>query len=235
MTSDIFLIGGGPGAIMSTRKLLKQALATLGPKAKKTKTRLAYVGAASNDNVGFQKMLSGLFLGTGASLESVKLARKNASVATAKRVLEECDAVFMSGGDVEHGMRILDERGVSDHFRKLAKQGKPFIGISAGSIMTGLGWVRFPDEGDEARAEPFPCLGIAPVYMDAHSEEDDWSELRVLMQLLGKKHPDVVGYGVPSKGCLHVELGGAAPKLRALGYAVARIGVKKDRAPLLPT
>ena len=216
---------------MSTRRLLKQAVAGIGKK----KPVLAYVGAASNDNVGFQKMLSGLFLGTGARLEGVKLARKNASVATARRLLDTCDAVFMSGGDVEHGMRILDERGVADDLRKLAAQGKPFIGISAGSIMTGQGWVRFPDD-DDSKAEPFPCLGIAPLHMDAHSEGDDWSELRVLVKLLGKKEADVVGYGVPSKGCLRVELDGDKPaKLRAIGDAIARIGVAKDRAPLKPS
>src|SRR5579863_591828 len=114
---DIHLIGGGPGAILSTRKILKQAIKTLDKK----KPVLAYVGVATNDNVGFQKMLSAMFVGTGACLESVKLARKNASVATAKRVLEECDAIFMSGGDVEHGMNVLHERGVADDFRKLAR------------------------------------------------------------------------------------------------------------------
>jgi peptidase E len=230
--TTIHLIGGGPGAMMSTRKLLKQAVKGLGKK----KAMLAYVGVATNDNVGFQKMLSGLFIGTGAHLEPVKLARKNASVATAKRVLDECDAVFMSGGDVEHGMNVLHERDMADHLRGLAEAGKPFIGISAGSIMTGEGWVRFPDDDDDSKAELFPCLGIAPVHMDAHSEDDGWSELRVLVKLLAKKDADAVGFGVPSKGCLHVELdgNGGKPKLRALGAAVARIGAKRDRAPLAP-
>ncbi len=228
MKNVIHLIGGGPGAMMTTRRHVKEAVKTLGKK----KPVLAYVGAASNDNIGFQKMLAGLFLGTGARLEPVRLARKNASVATARRLLDACDAIFMSGGDVEHGMRILDERGVSDDLRKLAAAGKPFIGISAGSIMTGQGWVRFPDD-DDSKAELFPCLGIAPVHMDAHSEDDDWSELRVLVKLLAKRDADAIGYGVPSKGCLEIELDGK-PKLRALGAAVARIGAAKDKAPLAP-
>jgi hypothetical protein len=130
-------------------------------------------------------------------------------------------------------MRILDERGVSDDLRKLAAAGKPFIGISAGSIMTGQGWVRFPDD-DDSKAELFPCLGIAPLHMDAHSEADDWSELRVLVKLLARRDAEAVGYGVPSKGCLAVELDGGKPKLRALGVAVARIGAGKDKAPLAP-
>lgn len=233
MTSTIHLIGGGPGAILATRRHIKQAIRAVG----KPKPLVAYVGAASNDNAGFQKMLSGLFAGTGARLESVKLARKNASVATARRLLDGCDIVFMSGGDVEHGMTILNERGVSDDLRRLSAAGKPFIGISAGSIMTGRHWVRFPGD-DDARAEPFACLGIAPVDMDAHSEADGWPELRTLVRLLATKDADAVGYGVPSKGCLRVDLDSARPKLTALGAAIARIGARAgkpvDRAPLAP-
>jgi len=203
----------------------------------KPRPLVAYVGVASNDNVGFQKMLSGLFVGTGARIEMVKLARKNASTATARRLLDDCDLVFMSGGDVEHGMNIVNERGVGDDLRRLSAAGKPFIGISAGSIMTGRHWVRFPGQ-DEAHAEPFACLGIAPVDMDAHSEADGWPELRALVRLLARKDADAIGYGVPSKGCLRIDLDSARPKLTALGAPIARIGAKAgkpvDRAPLAP-
>lgn len=230
----IHLIGGGPGGIMATRAHIKRAVAALDREPKK-KPLVAYVGVASNDNVGFQKMLAAAFLGTGARVEMAKLARKTAKVSNARALLEECDLVFMSGGDVEHGMNLLNERGIADDLRRLAAAGKPFLGISAGSIMTCKQWVRFPDD-DDSKAEPFDCLGIAPVHIDAHSEADNWPELRTLVRLLGD---DAVGYGVPSKGCLRVELDGDKPKLKALGDAIARIGLNKagapvDRAPLKP-
>jgi peptidase E len=224
----IHLIGGGPGAIMATRAHIKHAVATIDKK----KPLVAYIGVASNDNLGFQKMLSAAFIGTGARIEMAKLARKTAKVSNARALLDECDLVFMSGGDVEHGMNLLNERGVSDDLRKLAAAGKPFLGISAGSIMTCKQWVRFPDD-DDAKAEPFDCLGIAPVHMDAHSESDNWPELRTLVRLLGKSDPAAVGYGVPSKGCLRVELADdGTPKLKALGDAVARVGLNKAGAPV---
>lgn len=221
--------------MLATRRHIKHAVKSLGKK----KPLVAYVGVASNDNVGFQKMLSAAFLGTGARLEMARLARKNASVATAKALLDDCDLVFMSGGDVEHGMSILRERGVDDHLRKLARGGKPFLGISAGSIMTCQEWVRFPDENDDASAEPFACLGIAPLHMDAHSEDDGWSELRILVKVLARRHGDALGYGVPSKGCLRVELNGGGAKLAALGAPIARLAAKDDAAivekpPLAP-
>jgi len=234
MSNVIHLIGGGPGALLATRRHIKQAVQAVGKK----KPLVAYIGVASNDNVGFQKMLSAAFVGTGARIEMARLARKNASVTTARRLLDDCDLVFMSGGDVEHGMRILNERGVADDLRRLARAGKPFLGVSAGSIMTCQTWVRFPDD-DEAKAEPFDCLGIAPVHMDAHSEADDWPELRTLVRLLAREDAGAVGYGVPSKGCLRVEFNGSGKaKLTALGAPIARIGAKAgkpvDRAPLAP-
>jgi peptidase E len=233
--STIHLVGGGPGAILATRNHIKRAVAAVGKK----KPLVAYVGVASNDNLGFQKMLSAAFLGTGARIEMAKMARKTAKVSNAKQLLADCDLVFMSGGDVELGMNLLNERGVADELRSLAKSGKPFLGISAGSIMTCKQWVRFPGD-DDAKAEPFDCLGIAPVHMDAHSEADNWPELRTLVRLLAKSDAEAVGYGVPSKGCLRVEVAAEGkPKLKALGAEVARIGVNKagapvDRAPLKP-
>ncbi|HEY2743174.1 MAG TPA: Type 1 glutamine amidotransferase-like domain-containing protein [Polyangia bacterium] len=231
----IHLIGGGPGALMATRSHIKRAVAAVGKK----KPLVAYVGVASNDNIGFQKMLSAAFLGTGARIEMAKLARKTAKVSNARALLADCDLVFMSGGDVEHGMNILNARGVADELRALARGGKPFLGISAGSIMTCDKWVRFPDD-DERKAEPFDCLGIAPLHMDAHSEGDNWPELRTLVKLLAKSDAAALGYGVPSKGCLRVELAGdGAPKLKALGAPVTRIATNKsgatvDKTPLKP-
>ena len=227
-TNVIHLVGGGPGALLATRNHIKRAVAAVGKK----KPLVAYVGVASNDNVGFQKMLSAAFLGTGARVQMAKLARKTAKVSNALALLADCDLVFMSGGDVEHGMNILNERGVADELRKLARAGKPFLGISAGSIMTCQRWVRFPGD-DDAKAETFDCLGIAPVHIDAHSEADNWPELRTLVKLLAKNDAAAVAYGVPSKGCLRVELAAdGPPKLKALGAEVTRIAVNKAGAPV---
>jgi peptidase E len=233
MSTTVHLIGGGPtaGAIAATRRHLKAVVKSLPVK----KPLVAYVGAASNDNVGFRKMLGAMFLGTGIRLEPANLARKNAKVSVARQLLHDCDLVFMSGGDVEHGMKVLDDRGVSDDLRLLASGGKPFVGISAGSIMTCHSWIRFPGD-DDARAEPFACLGIVPLHMDAHSEQDDWSELRTLVGLLAARGDKVVGYGVPSKGCLRAELGvdGKALELAALGAPIVRVAKPRDKAPLNP-
>ena len=80
----------------------------------------------------------------------------------AKAVLEASDLVFISGGDVEEGMRVLEEKGMTGFLRRLHRAGKLFFGISAGSIMLSRKWVRWRDPHDDGSAELFPCLGFAP-------------------------------------------------------------------------
>ena len=69
--------------------------------------------------------------------------------------------------------------------------------------------------------------------MDAHSEADNWPELRTLVTLLARKDAAAIAYGVPSKGCLRVELAAdGPPKLKALGAEITRIAVGKSGAPV---
>jgi hypothetical protein len=199
------------------------------------------VGAATDDNQGFYRMIHGaLALGSGVRMEAVKIASSKARVADARALLEACDLVFMSGGDVEHGMKVLHDRDVAGTLVALAKAGKPFFGISAGSLMMAREWVRFLDEEDDASAELFPCLGLAPLHVDAHSEDDDWSELRVLVRLLhdrGDASP--VGYGLTSKGGLRVSAdAGGKMHPKAVGTPIPRLVFKSGKvmhgAPLKP-
>ena len=207
----VHLVGGGPGAMLALRRHFKAALAPL----QRPHPLVAYVGAASRDHRGFYGMIRGALAATTARMKLVKRA-----------VLEECDLVFVSGGDVELGMTVLDDRDVAGTLRSLGRRGKPMFGISAGSLMLAREWVRFPDD-DDGRAEIFPCLGIAPIHVDAHSEDDGWSELRALVRLLharGDESP--VGYGLTRKGGLRVDVrDGAAPE--AVGTPIPRFVVKR--------
>jgi hypothetical protein len=217
----VHLVGGGPGALVQTRRNFKAALATVGKK----RPLVAYVGAASGDNLGFRKLLGAMLVG--ARVEPANLVSKRASTSAARQLLCDCDLIFVSGGDVEAGMRVLREREVVPLFHQLADDGKPLLGVSAGSIMLGQAWVRFPDD-DESRAELFDCLGLAPVHVDCHSEDDGWSELRVLVRLLHERGAaSTVAYGIPSRGCLQLELGAGRPRLSALGAAVPRLAFRR--------
>jgi hypothetical protein len=216
------------------RRLLRGALAEIA----RPRPLIAYVGVASQDNAGFFAMVRvGLALGD-ARMRMAKIASPRAALSEARALLEDSDVVFLSGGDVDHGMKVLDDKDMAAPLRALAVAGKPMFGISAGSIMLAREWVRFPDD-DESRAEIFPCLGIAPVHVDAHSEDDDWQELRVLLRLLherGDRRP--VGYGLTRKGGLRVVAGSSGVRAKAMGTPIPRLVVRRGAVvhdePLAP-
>ena len=129
--------------------------------------------------------------------------------------------VFLSGGDVEAGMAVLEATGTIPVLDRLFRSGRPFFGLSAGSIMLARQWIRWADPDDEASAQGFPCLGFAPVLIDTHGEADGWVEL---VALLGLQEAGTVGYGIPTGAGLAAGPDGG---LRALGSPVHRFA----RAP----
>jgi peptidase E len=233
-TTTIHLTGGGPGSFLALRRHFKAALAEVESK----KPLVAYVGAASNDNGGFFTMIK-TALCTGSPtvrMRQAKTASPRASASDARKLLEESDLVFVSGGDVEHGMKVLHEKDLVKPLKALAAAGKPMFGLSAGSLMLARDWVRFPED-DALNAELFPCLGIAPLHADAHAEADNWDELRVLVDLLRRRgDEEQIGYGLTRKGGLRVEVGAGGAKVKAIGTAIPRVGVRGnkvvDLAPL---
>ena len=197
MTPDckpVYLLAGGRSSI--TRRgpdpLLQSALNQAGI----ANPSVAYVGAASNDNPGFRIMIARLLRNAGArDVKLAPLCGRRADPQEAMRVIDSCNIVFMSGGDVEAGMQVLTQAEIDDFLREQYRKGKPFFSSSAGSIMLAKAWVRWSDPNVDSSAELFPCLGIARIYCDTHGEEDDWEELRALMHLA----PDgTIGYGIPS-------------------------------------
>lgn len=176
---------------------------------------IAYVGAASGDSLVFEEMISTAMFGLRSKVHSIKLTKKATKTSDVKSVLEGCDVVFVSGGDVDHGMKAIHDRDLAPFFKKLAAKGTWFEGISAGSIMLGEHWVRFHDEHDDDSAEVFDCMGIVPYSFDAH-DEPDWGELLAL----AKKLPtDRIVYGLPSATCAVWD----GRILTARGGAIARV------------
>jgi peptidase E len=223
----IHLTGGGPGAFLALRRHFKAAVSELESK----KPLVAYVGTASNDNGGFFTMIkAGVTTGApGVRMKLAKIASPRAKASEARALLDECDLVFVSGGDVEHGMKVLHDRDMAEHLKSLAQAGKPMFGLSAGSLMLAREWVRFLDE-DAAKAELFPCLGIAPIHADAHAEADNWDELRVLVDLLRRRgDAERVGYGLTRKGGLRFDIDAKGVKMKAFGTAIPRVGVRRDK------
>jgi peptidase E len=221
-TKPVYLLAGGRGGDAGTlTRLLAKALG----EAERERPVVAHIGAANGDSTPFFLMMAGFLKKAGAgTVTPVKLARKQADVEAVRAALGSADAIFVSGGDVEAGMRWLNFHRLGPFLRMLQRRGRLFIGVSAGSIMLGTQWVRWLDPKDDSTAELFPCLGMAPLLCDTHAEDDDWEELRVAVALLGKNR---TGYGIPNGAALCIRPGGTPA---ALGRPVVRFSRRAGRA-----
>ena len=215
----IYLLAGGPGAKrQSPDPILQMALHELN----KTKPSVAYIGAAHGDSLMFYLFIKRLIVAAGAGkVELVPLAKKKSNIAEAQLIIQSSDCIFVSGGDVSEGMRVLTEKSVIPLIKKRYDEGALIIGVSAGSIMLAKQWINWPDENDEASAELFPCMNIAPVLCDTHGEEDKWNELHSLLRLTDG---DQIGYGIPSGGAMRISTDGAVEAISLPLYRIERKG-----------
>jgi peptidase E len=210
--NPVYLLAGGRSG---NHRSMARVFRSIFQDIRKEKPLIAYVGVASGDNWGFYLMISGMLNKYGSCrIERIMIAPRKADLGKAKDSLNSADAIFMSGGDVEVGMKVLEEKNLIGYFKDLYQQGKLFFGTSAGSIMLAKEWIRWRDPDDDSTAELFPCLDIVPMICDTHAEEDGWEELKAALNLL---EPGASGYGIPSGACLKVYPDGT---LAALGHEV---------------
>jgi len=199
MSGVVYLLAGNPYSRSGKPDPAMQAFFR---EIKKTKPRVAYVGTASGDDLGFFEAMRVRLRACGAGeVELAPLCGAAADPVVARRVLSQADAVFVSGGDVAEGMGGLHaQKGMAACLQERFEAGIPFMGLSAGSIMLARGWVRWAEESGE-QDTLFDCLGFAPVYCDVHGAADGWDELKVLLTLLPK---ETVGYGIRVGAALRV-------------------------------
>lgn len=191
----VYLLAGKDSNLTRIVGCCREALQSCGKEA----PAVAYIGTASGDDRAFFLMIRKILLKAGAgSVAMPHLATDKADAEAAKKLLNGCDAVFITGGEVEDGIYWLKKHGLDEYLQKLYRDGKLFFGMSAGSIMMGKSWVRWDVPGDNSTAEPFDCLGFVPAVFDAHAEDEDWAELKTLLRLMG---PGSEGRGL-STGCM---------------------------------
>jgi peptidase E len=217
LRKPVTLIGGQFGSRhFGTRPYLEAAVRLTRKKA----PNALYIGAASGDDESFGTALCALIAAAGAAdVAWPKLARNGRDKTAARKALSNVDFVFVGGGDVEAGMDVLGRAKLLDDLRAAASRGVIFAGMSAGAIMLGERWIRWPRaDANDDEAETYECLNIAPCSLDTHGEGDDWRETRSFVAVrareLGRK---AKAYGVTSGGALVV---GASGRARARGVAM---------------
>ncbi len=226
---SVYLLAGGRGSLRTDRDpLLTRVLASCGV----PHPSIAYVGAASGDSQPFFSMISQYLRRCGAGrITLAPLASRRSKLEKARAILESADMVFISGGDVEAGMKILEERQILPFLHELFEKGKPFFGSSAGSIMLGCQWVRWEDPDDDTTASLFPCMGLAPVVCDTHGEAEEWEELRALLRLTPE---GTCGYGIPTGAGLCICPDGTLEAFGAPVYCYGHRGDAVVRSTDLP-
>jgi peptidase E len=217
LRKPVTLIAGQFGSRhFGTQPYLEAALAL----TRKEAPTALYIGAASGEDDSFGTALCALIAAAGAKdVVWPKLAVRGRDAAATRKALEHVAFVFVGGGDVEAGMAVLRRSKLVADLRAAAARGVVFAGMSAGAIMLGQRWLRWPhaDAGDD-EAETYECLGVAPCSLDTHGEGDDWRETRSFVAVrareLGRK---AKAYGVTSGGALTVRSSG---KMHARGQPV---------------
>jgi peptidase E len=228
LRKPVTLIGGQFGSRhFGTRPYLEAALQS----TRAERPTALYLGAASGDDESFGTALCTLIAAAGAKdVAWPKVAGRSRDRAAARKALARVDFVFVGGGDVEAGMEALQAAGLVVDLRAAAARGAVFAGMSAGAIMLGQRWIRWPHaDASDDEAETYGCLGIAPCSLDTHGEADEWGETRsfaaVRARELGRS---AKAYGVPSGGALVVTSSG---KMRARGKPVPVFSALPGQAP----
>ena len=194
----IFLIAGDPG---SRRAGSDPLLCAVFDNWGVSSPSIAYVGAASRDDRGFFGWVSGYFMKSGSGQVTLAPTVRRFERRLFEKTCEGADAVFIGGGDVEEGMKVVERREIAPFLSELHRGGKPLFGLSAGSIMLARAWVRWKDEDDSVGCL-LPCLGIADVLCDVHGEKENWDELKALLRLSPVAS---VGYGIRAGSAISVD------------------------------
>jgi cyanophycinase-like exopeptidase len=223
----IYLFAGGRGkTIFSTFKVIGKVVKSLG----KQNPVIAIVGVASlRDNPVVSFMMAALLkTGVRCRIKRAVIASPDVDMEKAKKILREADIIFLGGGDAEEGVKILREKNLAVFLQDLIRQGKPTLGVSAGTIMMCGAWVRWQDPDDDATCELHACLGIVPIICDTHAEGDNWVELKAALKL---KDLGTVGYGITSGAYLKAFPDG---RLEACAGTVVRYTNKDGKIERLP-
>jgi cyanophycinase len=174
----LFVKSGGD----SLAERIRADLDTSNPKA-------AYVGASNGDQPEFCSLFQAAMEAMGISdcrVVPSQLSREDILF------LEEAGLIVLSGGDVERGWQVFEQNGLKELVPRKRFDGAVLMGVSAGAIQMGLGCL-----SNSAQPKQIDMFRFAPFYVGAHDEENDWFDLRALVNL---SQVDTRAIGLPAGG-----------------------------------
>jgi cyanophycinase-like exopeptidase len=174
--------------------------------------RAAYLGASNGDEPEFY----GIFLAAVEGIGPAECRMIPAAPSDEDRAfVEAADLILLAGGEADRGWRGFEASGMREVVERRYRQGAVLVGVSAGAVQLGTaGW---PAGGPEAA---FGTWGLAPFVVDAHAEDDDWAELRVVVRARGE---GARGIGIPRGAGLVYHADGT---LEAVRHTLAELTVR---------
>jgi hypothetical protein len=153
------------------------------------KVKAAYIGASNGDQPEFYSLFQAAMEGMGISnCRSVPSQPSKEDIS----FIEEADLILLSGGDVERGWRTFEQNGLKELLPRKRFDGAILMGVSAGAVQLGLGCL-----SNSAQPKQIDMFRFAPFYVGAHDEENDWWDLRALVNL---SQTDTRAIGIPTGG-----------------------------------
>lgn len=183
----------------------------------------AYIGASNGDEVQFYHIFCSAM--ESAGLSQCRMIPSQPSAEDMK-FLEQAGLVLLSGGDVERGWRTLEENGVKDMILRKRYDGTVMVGVSAGAVQLGLGALTHA-----AQPHKLETLRFAPFFVGAHEENEDWWDLRALVNLA---QGDVRAVGIPAGGGAIYHYDGTLEPIRKVLIELVKEDSQIKETSLLP-
>jgi hypothetical protein len=151
--------------------------------------KAAYIGASNGDQPEFYSLFQ-------AAMEAMGISNCRSVPSQPSRedisFIEDADLILLSGGDVERGWRTFEQNGLKELVPRKRFDGAILMGVSAGAVQLGLGCL-----SNSAQPKQIDMFRFAPFYVGAHDEENDWWDLRALVNL---SQADTRAIGIPAGG-----------------------------------
>ena len=155
-------------------------------------TRVAFVPFAAFDLDEYAERVAARFADWGITVASVHRG-------DGMRVLDDADAVFIGGGNTFRLLYRLYETKLLHHIAARVRDGMPYLGSSAGSIVAGPS-LKTTKDMPVLEPESFNALGIVPFHISPHYLDPDPSSRHMgetqeerILQFLEENDGRVVG------------------------------------------
>ncbi|MBI5853612.1 MAG: Type 1 glutamine amidotransferase-like domain-containing protein [Planctomycetes bacterium] len=164
--------------------------------------RICYVGAAHEDDRRWARdTIRRLETEIGLPCDAPRLSDPSLDVDAARHAIETAALIFLDGGDTVGLVAHAHARGLAEAFTRCARRDVVVAGVSAGSCAAApftIGW----DEAERPLVAPCFSMGV-PAPIDVHSEDDDWAEMRILLELVrGRPEFAQDGIVIPTRSAL---------------------------------